>query len=77
MRTIQYLGSKLNVKSEISKIIDTIANEDTVIVDAFAGTGVIANELKVERKIISNDVQKYSYFINKVRLQQSRAHFFK
>ena len=71
IRAIQYLGSKLNVKEDISKIISQIATEGCTIVDGFAGTGVIGNRLKKEYKIISNDVQKYSYLINRVLLSKN------
>ncbi len=71
MRAIQYLGSKLNVKDEISKIIQDVSNGRSIIVDAFAGTGIIGNELKNKYTIISNDIQKYSCMINKVLLSSN------
>lgn len=71
MRAIQYLGSKLNVKNEIAMIIKNISISNNIIVDAFAGTGVIGNELKFDYKIISNDIQKYSNLINKILLSST------
>ena len=71
MRAIQYLGSKLNVKNEIATIIKNISKPNGIIVDAFAGTGVIGNELKLSYKIISNDIQKYSSLINKILLSST------
>lgn len=71
MRAIQYLGSKLNVKNEIATIIKNISKPNNIIVDAFAGTGVIGNELKLSYKIISNDIQKYSSLINKILLSST------
>lgn len=77
IRTIQYLGSKLNVKDEISEIIKSISDEESVIVDGFAGTGVVGNELKKTYKIISNDVQRYSWLINKVLLNKNLSSIIK
>ncbi|MRJ47114.1 DNA adenine methylase [Fundicoccus ignavus] len=68
IRAIQYLGSKLNLKDTISSTITNLAGKDSVIVDGFAGTGVVGNELKDKFKIISNDIQMYSSLINEVLL---------
>ena len=66
---MNYIGSKLSLKSFIKDTIleiSKIDNENKVFADLFAGTGVIGNEFKkMGYKVISNDIQHYSYIILK------------
>ena len=66
---MNYIGSKLSLKPFIKeKILEVsrLDKEDKVFGDLFAGTGVIGNEFKkMGYKVISNDIQHYSYILNK------------
>ena len=62
---MNYIGSKLSLKSFIKDTIlgiSKIDSENKVFADLFAGTGVIG---KMGYKVIANDIQHYSYIINK------------
>ena len=65
--TLQYMGSKSRI---ISNICDPIVqNKDiTKVVDLFAGTGSVGYAIKDYKKIISNDIELYSYTINQAIL---------
>lgn len=66
---MNYIGSKLSLKSFIKdKILEVsrLDKEDKTFVDLFAGTGAIGSEFKkMGYKVISNDIQHYSYILNK------------
>ena len=66
---MNYIGSKLSLKSFIKDTIleiSKIDNENKVFADLFAGTGVIGSEFKkMGYKVIANDIQHYSYILNK------------
>ena len=66
---MNYIGSKLSLKPFIKeKILEVsrLDKEEKVFGDLFAGTGVIGNEFKkMGYKVISNDIQHYSYILNK------------
>lgn len=72
---MNYIGSKLSLRPFIKEKIlevsrldkeDKEDKEDKVFGDLFAGTGVIGNEFKkMGYKVISNDIQHYSYILNK------------
>lgn len=66
---MNYIGSKLSLKSFIKNVIlevSKVDKEDKTFVDLFAGTGAIGSEFKkMGYKVISNDIQHYSYILNK------------
>lgn len=66
---MNYIGSKLSLKSFIKDTILSISkidSENKVFADLFAGTGVIGSEFKkMGYKVIANDIQHYSYILNK------------
>lgn len=67
---MNYIGSKYSL---INFIVDTITNvvtdkldKDLTFADLFAGTGVVGSIFKQKGcRVISNDIQHYSYVINK------------
>ena len=69
IRVIQYLGSKLQILDEIKKEIDRITTKEGIVVDLFAGTGVVAGCLAKDYEIIANDVQAYSSLITGVLIK--------
>lgn len=69
IRVIQYLGSKLKILDEIKKEIDRITTKDGIVVDLFAGTGVVAGYLAKDHNVIANDIQAYSSLITRVLIK--------
>lgn len=67
---MNYIGSKLSL---IEFLQDTISNvtgynkfEEYIFADLFAGTGIVGATFKKNGcKVISNDIQHYSYVLNK------------
>lgn len=66
IRVIQYLGSKLRIIDEIKNEISAITKPGDIVVDLFAGSGVVAQALAKDYKVIANDVQNYSSLITSV-----------
>lgn len=66
IRVIQYLGSKLKILNEIKTEIDKITTHEEIVVDLFSGTGVVANYLAKDYRVIANDIQAYSSLITNV-----------
>ncbi len=73
IRVIQYLGSKLKILDDIKDEIDKITPKDGVVVDLFAGTGVVANFLAKDYKVIANDIQAYSDLISRVLIKNMKT----
>ena len=73
MNSLNYIGSKYSLypvlKPHFEKIINGF-NRRVVFGDLFAGTGIIGYNIGTEfdAKIIANDIQYYSYVINKANL---------
>ena len=64
---MNYIGSKLSLleflEESINKVVDKNCN---VFCDLFAGTGIVGSYFKRKGyKIIANDIQYYSYVLNK------------
>ncbi len=67
---MNYIGSKYSLLSFLQKTIDTVTNlkdnSDYIFADLFAGTGVVGSLYRRKGyKVISNDIQYYSYVLNK------------
>jgi len=64
---MNYIGSKLKLSSWIKEeITKKISLKGKVFCDLFAGTGIIARCFKKEvKKIIANDIEYYSYVLNR------------
>jgi adenine-specific DNA-methyltransferase len=65
---MNYIGSKLSLleflENSINKVVDK--KNCNVFCDLFAGTGIVGNHFKKKGyKIIANDIQYYSYVLNK------------
>lgn len=61
--TLQYMGSKSRMLEEICTPV--IYNQEIQqVVDLFAGTGSVGYALAPYKKIISNDIEYYSYVLN-------------
>ncbi len=60
--TLQYMGSKARIITEVTRAIKGFAPKR--VVDLFAGTGSVGFSLKQETDVISNDLEFYAYVIN-------------
>jgi adenine-specific DNA-methyltransferase len=61
---MRYIGSKVNLLSEIRSTVESQAPESKTFCDIFAGTGVVGREFKPTHQIISNDILFFSYVLN-------------
>lgn len=64
---MNYIGSKLSLLDFIEKSVDEVTSGDYASVcDLFAGTGAVGKHFKKKgKKIVSNDIQTYSYVLNR------------
>jgi adenine-specific DNA-methyltransferase len=64
---LNYIGSKLSLLNFIHFIVNREIKDDIFVVgDLFAGTGVVGQSFKRKGfKIVANDIQYYSYVMNK------------
>ena len=66
---MNYIGSKYKLSDFISNSVKSIVGDDLsgkIFCDLFAGTGVVGRNFKKEvKKVISNDMEFYSYVLNK------------
>jgi len=65
--TLNYIGSKLSLLDFIHFIVNKEIKENiSVVGDLFAGTGIVGQSFKRKGyKIIANDIQYYSFVLNK------------
>nr|WP_315147715.1 DNA adenine methylase [uncultured Flavobacterium sp.] len=66
---MNYIGSKQKLSSFISTSVHSVAGNDLsqkTFCDLFAGTGIVGRSFKKDvKKIISNDLEYYSFVLNK------------
>ena len=66
---MNYIGSKVSLLDFIDSVVDEFAdsyNRRLIICDAFAGTGAVGFFFRQQgHKVVANDIQYYSYVINK------------
>ena len=66
---MNYIGSKFKLSSWIEKEVKNIVGadlSDKVFCDLFSGTGIVGRTFKKDvKKVISNDLEHYSYVLNK------------
>jgi len=66
---MNYIGSKQKLSSFISTSVSSVVGDDLsqkIFCDLFAGTGIIGRTFKTNvKKVISNDLEYYSYILNK------------
>ncbi|TAE01826.1 MAG: modification methylase [Bacteroidetes bacterium] len=74
---MNYIGSKWKLSSFISATIKSVAGNDLsdkIFCDLFAGTGIVGRVFKPEVKsVISNDVEFYSYVLNKNYIENNQV----
>ena len=66
---MNYIGSKHKLSNFIKETIYSVVGQDLsdkIFCDIFAGTGIVGRNFKQEtKKIISNDIEYYSFVLNK------------
>lgn len=66
---MNYIGSKLKLSSWIEEEVKKVVGEDLsnkIFCDIFAGTGIVGRTFKNKvKKVISNDLEDYSYILNR------------
>ena len=64
---MNYIGSKLSLLEFLDESINKVADKNCrVFCDLFAGTGIVGSYFKKKGyKIIANDIQYYSYVLNR------------
>ena len=66
---MNYIGSKLKLSSWIKEEVEKVVSpdlSDKIFCDIFAGTGIIGRTFKPHvKKVISNDLEDYSFVLNK------------
>jgi adenine-specific DNA-methyltransferase len=69
---MNYIGSKLKLKEWIKQEVTSVTGElqNKVFCDLFAGTATVGRAFKKDvKKVIANDVEYYSYILNKNYIQ--------
>jgi adenine-specific DNA-methyltransferase len=78
---MNYIGSKYKLSSFIKNTIHSAAGKDLskkVFCDLFAGTGIIGRVFKKDvSKVISNDIEYYSFVLNKNYIENHKKLDFK
>ena len=76
---MNYIGSKLSLIDFLYKSINSVIDKNcTSFCDLFAGTGIVGRYFKSKNfSIISNDIQYYSYVINKHYIENHKYLYFK
>ena len=66
---MNYIGSKYSLSDFLEGSIDSVVGDKAdgrVFADIFAGTGYVGTLYKKKKyKVLSNDIQYYSYVLNK------------
>ncbi len=76
---MNYIGSKLSLLEFLEDSIDKVVDKNCItFCDLFAGTGVVGSHFKEKGyKIISNDIQYYSYVLNRHYIGNHRELLFR
>lgn len=72
IKTIRYMGNKNRLLSFIIPTIKSVTKQGDTICDLMAGTCSISYALKDRNKIITNDIQYYSYIIGKALIENNK-----
>ena len=76
---MNYIGSKYTLLPFITSVVEDVVGKDLtdkVFCDLFAGTGIVGRSFKPKvRKIISNDLEYYSYVLNRNYIGNNIQHY--
>src|SRR5688572_1416489 len=73
---MNYIGSKHSLLPFLEEGISDVAgiNPGAVFIDLFAGTGAVGTHFKrLGYRVLSNDIQKYSYVLNRHYIGNNRT----
>lgn len=75
---LNYIGSKHSliefIEGTIDNVVDIKNTNNKIFADLFAGTGIVGATFKSKGyKILSNDIQNYSYILNKHYLENNKV----
>ena len=74
---LNYIGSKLKLSQWIKEEVEKVVGDDLsgkTFCDMFAGTGIVGRTFKMDvKKVISNDLEYYSYALNKNYIENNIA----
>ena len=75
---MNYIGSKLSLLKFLENSIDKVVDKNCdTFCDLFAGTGIVGSHFKKKGyKIIANDIQYYSYVLNRHYIGNHKKLFF-
>lgn len=68
IQTIRYMGNKGKLLNELIPIIESLTEPEDIICDIMAGTNSVSYALKLRNRVVTNDIQYYSYVISKCML---------
>ena len=70
---MNYIGSKLSLMDFLVNSVEQIAGNDCgIFADLFAGTGIVGSTFRKKGfEVIANDIQHYSYVLNKHYIENS------
>lgn len=78
---MNYIGSKHKLSNFIKQSVYSVAGNDLsekVFCDLFAGTGIVGRNFKTEvKQVISNDIEFYSYVLNRNYIENHYAFDYK
>lgn len=63
MKTIRYMGNKSKLLPILNEVFDKLLSEGDTLCDLMAGTNTVGFERQKKNRIISNDVEYYSFVI--------------
>jgi adenine-specific DNA-methyltransferase len=74
---MNYIGSKSRLSAWIKEEVKRVVGDDLsdkIFCDIFAGTGIVGRTFKSEvKKVIANDLEHYSYVLNKNYIENHKA----
>lgn len=71
IKTIRYMGNKNKLLDFIIPEIKKITKKGEIICDLMSGTGAVSYALKDKYIVYTNDIQYYSYIINKAIIENN------
>lgn len=66
---MRYIGSKLNLLSQLDAVVSERQPAGGIFCDIFSGTGVVGRYFKSRFPVVSNDLLYFSYVIQYARIQ--------
>lgn len=68
IQTIRYMGNKGKLLNELIPVIESLTEPGDIVCDIMAGTNSVSYALKSRNRVVTNDIQYYSYVISKCLL---------